>query len=204
MSDQDSVTAWLRRLKSGDRTAAHPLWQRYFPLLVARARAALRAAPRRAADEEDVALSAFDSFCRGAEAGRFPRLDDRHGLWRLLLTITARKAGRLAAREAAGRRGGGKVRTEADLVGPGEEDGASLLAQMISTEPTPALAAQVAEECRRLLDRLPGDELRAIALGEMEGYTPEEIAQRLGRSVRTVYRKLAVIRDCWSEEGPTP
>ena len=35
----------------------------------------------RLADEEDVALSAFDSFCRGAEQGRFPRLDDRDDLW---------------------------------------------------------------------------------------------------------------------------
>ena len=46
---------------------------------------------RRAADEEDVALSAFDSFCRGAEQGRFPQLDGRDDLWHLLVVITVRK-----------------------------------------------------------------------------------------------------------------
>src|SRR5689334_5020484 len=72
----DSVTNWLGRLTGGDPAAAGPLWDRYFPRLVELARARLRAFPRRAADEEDVALSAFDSFCRDAAAGRFPRLGD--------------------------------------------------------------------------------------------------------------------------------
>ena len=55
--------------------------------------------PRVAADEEDVALSAFDSFCRGAQRGRFPQLDDRDNLWRLLVVITSRKAVDLAQHE---------------------------------------------------------------------------------------------------------
>src|SRR5262245_52761589 len=85
-----SITGWLGRVAAGDRPAAERLWQRYFHRLVGLARARLRDAPRRAADEEDVALSAFDSFCRGAERGRFPDLADRDGLWALLMTITAR------------------------------------------------------------------------------------------------------------------
>src|SRR5215471_7618917 len=96
MSSEGSITHWLDLLKAGDRAAARPLWQRYFRLLVARARAALGSAPRRAADEEDVALSAFHSFCRGAEHGRFPRLDHRDDLWHILLMLTARKAAHLA------------------------------------------------------------------------------------------------------------
>jgi hypothetical protein len=35
-----------------------------------------KGAPRRVADEEDVALSAFRSFCLGAQAGRFSKLVD--------------------------------------------------------------------------------------------------------------------------------
>jgi len=42
-----------------------------------------------------VALGVFDSFCRGAEQGRFPKLDDRHDLWRLLVLLTAGKVARL-------------------------------------------------------------------------------------------------------------
>src|SRR5215212_3505935 len=112
MSVTESVTLWIGRLKAGEREATRHLWERYFHRLVGLARARLRGAAWRVADEEDVALSAFDSFIRGAEEGRFPRLDDRDDLWKLLLTITVRKAADL--RQARGRlkRGGGRVRGE--------------------------------------------------------------------------------------------
>ena len=71
---------------------------------------------------------------------------------------------------------------------------------MIGAEPTPELAAQVAEECRRLLDKLGEADLRCIAVWQMEGYTVDEIAARLGRSPRTIARKLTVIRDRWRDE----
>ena len=106
MAADDSVSAWLDRLQAGDPSAAHRLWQRYFPRLVGLARQKLRDAPRRVADEEDVALSAFGSFCRAAEAGRFPDLLDRDGLWRLLVVITARKAAHLLRDQGRQKRGG--------------------------------------------------------------------------------------------------
>ena len=196
---QGSVTLWIALLKEGDSTAAQPLWERYFHQLVHLARNRLRGAPRRAADEEDVALSAFESFCRRAAQGRFPRLDDRDDLWRLLLVFTARKAAHLIRDENRGRRGGGKVSPEADLPNSAEE-GEAALARVIGNEPTPELAAQVAEECCRLLDKLADDDLRSIAVWQMEGYTVPEIAAKLGRSERTVARKLAVIRDSWRTE----
>src|SRR5262249_7150341 len=76
MSSAGSVSEWIGRLKAGDADAAQQLWERYFRRLVGLARAKLRSAPRRAADEEDVALSAFDSFCQAAAQGRFPQLRD--------------------------------------------------------------------------------------------------------------------------------
>src|SRR5262249_34579127 len=94
-----SVTAWLERLKAGEPTAAENLWARYFASLVRLARARLRGSPRAVADEEDAALSAFDSLCQGAARGHFPRLDDRDDLWRVLVVITERKAIDLAGRE---------------------------------------------------------------------------------------------------------
>jgi hypothetical protein len=200
MPSEGSVTHWVSLLRGGDRDAARQLWQRYFPLLVARARTALRDRPRRAADEEDAALSAFDSFCRGAEQGRFPDLGDRGGLWRLLLWLTARKASRQARTERAQKRGGGKVQTEADL--PCGEEGEAALEQVVGTEPTPAFAAQVAEECGRLLDRLGSDELRSIAIWRMEGHTVDKVAEKLELAPGTVYRKLKLIRGLWREEAP--
>src|SRR6516225_3701992 len=107
LSGPGSVTGLLERLKSGDHEAARLLWQRYFPRLVALARKKLQAAPRRVADEEDVALSAFDSFCRRAEQGHFPDLKDRDGLWALLVVLTARKAADQLRHQQRDKRGGG-------------------------------------------------------------------------------------------------
>jgi RNA polymerase sigma factor (sigma-70 family) len=151
----------------------------------------VRALPRAAADEEDVALSAFDSFCRNAERGRFPRLDDRDDLWALLVTIVTRKACDLARHEGRKRR---DWRRTAPLdAEAGDSPGA---------EPDPALAAELAEETGRLLGLLPDDRMRALAVRKLEGYTNEEIAGLLGCSRATVERCLPLIRKHWEKELP--
>jgi DNA-directed RNA polymerase specialized sigma24 family protein len=197
MTSDGSVTQWLQLLKAGDRAAAQPLWERYFRRLVALARSRLQGTPRRIADEEDVALSAFDSFCRGAEQGRFPKLEDRGDLWQLLVLLTARKAGQFVRHQCREKRGVGKILTEADLADAGDGDG---LAAVIGNEPTPEFAALVAEQWRRLLDALADAELRQIAVWKMEGYTTEEIAAKLGCVPRTVERRLRLIRALWQRE----
>jgi DNA-directed RNA polymerase specialized sigma24 family protein len=195
MADDGSVTRWLGRLQAGEQAAVQQLWERNFRRLVGLARMKLRGGRRRAADEEDVALSAFDSFCRNAEEGRFPQLFDRHGLWRLLVVLTARKAAHLLRDEGRHKRGGG-VEFVCDAAG----DEASVLEQILSREPDPAFAAQVAEEYRALLARLGNGELKAVAQLRMEGHTVEEIAERLGCVPRSVKRKLRVIRGLWESE----
>ena len=77
MSGEHSVSWWIRGLKHGDEDAAARLWERYFERIVRLARARLKGAPRRVADEEDVALSAFRSLCAGAERSRFPEVESR-------------------------------------------------------------------------------------------------------------------------------
>ncbi|HEV3257249.1 MAG TPA: ECF-type sigma factor [Gemmataceae bacterium] len=190
-SAKGSVTHWLGRLKAGDHAAAQELWERYFRRLVGLAGQILPQHARKAADEEDAALSAFASFCRCAQLGRFPQLLDRDDLWQLLVVLTARKARHQVTYEQAQKRGGGK-HTETPPPGADAED--SALDQILSREPTPAFAAQVAEEYQRLLDGLGDDQLRAVAVWKMEGYTNEEIAQKLGRTPRSVERKLQLIR----------
>jgi DNA-directed RNA polymerase specialized sigma24 family protein len=194
-----SVTRWVGGLKAGDPEATRQLWERYFADLVRLARARLRDAPRASADEEDAALSAFDSLCRGAEQGRFPRLADRADLWRVLVTITARKAADMVQHERRSKRGGGRVRTEADLAAAALEAGG--LGQAPAHEPSPELAALVADECRRLFDALPDESLRQVALLKLEGYTDQEVAARLDCVVRTVERRLQTIRAVWTARG---
>jgi DNA-directed RNA polymerase specialized sigma24 family protein len=199
MSGAQSVSHWIELLKAGDQDAAQRLWQRYFEKLVNLARHKLRGAPQRLADQEDVALSAFDSFCRGAEQGRFPQLADRNDLWRLMVVITVRKAVDLRTHENRQKRGGGGILDEAAFQGQLASDLGGL-DQVAGQEPTPEFAAQVAEECRRLLDMLNDEVLRSVALWKMEGFNTDEIAQKLGCVPRTVERKLRVIRSLWAQE----
>ena len=76
-----SITQYIGGLREGDNIATQEVWNRYFRRLIGLARNRLRDAPKRMADEEDVVVSAFESFYRGVEDGRFPKLDDRDDLW---------------------------------------------------------------------------------------------------------------------------
>lgn len=192
MSTPGSVTHWLGDLKAGDADAARRLWERYFPQLRGLARKMLRGASRRMADEEDVALSAFDSFCRRAGNGDFSRLGDRDDLWRLLTVITTRKAFGVARHERRQKRGGMGAAVPCEPID---------LDKVLDPEPTPEAVVQLADEFRRLLDVLGQNDLRAVALAKLEGCTNAEIAARLGCARRTVERKLAVIRCIWSEQA---
>jgi DNA-directed RNA polymerase specialized sigma24 family protein len=193
MSPEGSVSGWLGQLKDGDSDAAQQLWQRYFARLVGLARRHLEGTPRQAADEEDVALSAFTSFCVGVRQGRFPWLDDRDDLWRLLVTLTARKA-------AHQRRYNDQLKRRP----PGQDgDAAADLEEIVGREPTPAFAAEVADEFRHLLDLLGDADLEQLALLKMEGHTNAEMADRVGCYKRTIDRKLEIIRKTWQQELPS-
>src|SRR5262245_25613921 len=175
MASSPSVSAWIGQVKAGERAAAQKLWERYCARLIRLARAKLPRGRRRLDDEEDVALSALDSFLRAAERGRFPNLHGRDSLWALLVTITVRKAWKVARRE-------NRIPEVGESALGGRSDDSQPQRgweQILGREPTPELACQMAERCRKLLDRL-SPELRSIALWKMEGFTNAEIAERLG------------------------
>jgi DNA-directed RNA polymerase specialized sigma24 family protein len=197
-----SVTFWIGDLKSGGHQGAQHLWERYFDRLTRLARKRLQSRRLGAAeDAEDAALSAFDSFCRGAEQGRFPRLSNRDDLWRILVFLTIRKALDQLERQGAAKRGAGK-RIDIDGAAFSEASGRPELRldQIVGNEPSPELAAMVADEYRRLRDELGDDSLREVLDLRLEGHSREEIAERLGCAQRTVTRKLDVIRQTWVGE----
>ena len=200
----ESTAPDVRGLKHGDPAAIERLWADYFQRLVGLARTVLPKEGRRAADEEDVALSAFHSLCKGAAAGQFPKLDDRDDLWRLLVVITLRKARRSLRRGQAQKRGGGHVKGESVLIAAGDKDAPSGLQEMLGQGPTPAFAAEVAEECERLLEKLGDNQLRSIAIMKMDGYTVTEIAQELSCGRRSVERGLQLIRAKWRASVTEP
>lgn len=201
MASEGSVTRWIGQIKAGDEQAARQLWERYFAQLVRLCRKRLATHPRRVADEEDAALSAFASFCEGAAQGRFPQLQDRDNLWKLLVVIAARKAVDQVQRQRRQKRGGGQVLGELGGDADSGSAGQRLLEQVIGDEPTPEFAALVAEQYQALLDRLPDQVCRDIAQLKLEGYTDDEIGQRLDCSRSTIQRRLRMVRRIWSEEG---
>jgi DNA-directed RNA polymerase specialized sigma24 family protein len=184
MTDTETVSLWLAQLKQGNDQCAQELWSRYFHRQAALARKLLAGVPRLAEDGEDVALSAFKSFWVGAVDGRFPQLDNRDDLWRLLATITARKAYNVARR---GRMRDGKEQVAHDVAPKNLEMG-------------PELNVMVRDQLERLFEMLNDDILRVIAYCKLEGLTNEQIARSIDKSVATVERKLAVIRRIWASE----
>jgi DNA-directed RNA polymerase specialized sigma24 family protein len=198
MADQ-SITQWLDGIREGDGVSAQKLWKANFLQLTGLARNRLRSSPKRVAYEEDVALSAFASFCQHAAQGRFPVLNDRDDLWKVLFTITDRKSMALLKRERRQKRGGGHVRGESALIEQGgSECGLDQFPE--SPKPTPEMAEMVTESMRSLLDRLVERQLIEIAIAKMEGFTVDEIADRKQISARSIKRKLKVIRNVWLEE----
>jgi RNA polymerase sigma factor (sigma-70 family) len=195
MAPGDSITPWLSLLRDGHPEAAQRVWDRYFRRLVGLARKKMRGRRLAVGDEEDVALSALDSFCRNAREGRFPQLADSDGLWRLLVVITARKATHFLRDQARQKRSDGR----GALTGPLDSDGNQpAIEQVIGNEPSPEFAAQLTDEYDRLLGLLDVDQ-QAIAIAKLEGLTNEQIAARLNRALRTVERRLKLIRKIWEE-----
>jgi DNA-directed RNA polymerase specialized sigma24 family protein len=146
------------------------------------------------------ALSAFESLCLGAAGGQFSRLNDRDGLWQLLVVITTRKVIDHVKRRSRQKRGGGRVLDESAFAGDLSGDRGAGLDHLLADVPDPAFVAMAAEECRRLL-AVQGDEsLRQIALWRMDGETSEAIAKRLWCSLQTVDNKIIRIRMKWEFE----
>lgn len=197
MDDDQEFRCWISKLAAGDEAAAQAVWEQYFDKVVRLARRKLEGMARRVVDEEDVALSALKSFVRGVERGRFPQLSDHDDLWRILVTIAARKAIAQRKRQLAQKRGGGEERGESVFATGNNEGRAGGIADVLGEEPTPEFQAMMAEQCEALLSRLEDSSLRDLALRKLEGYTNQEIAESLGCTARTIERWLSRIRDKW-------
>ncbi len=189
-----SVTQFFGQLRTGDPAAAGVLWERFFPRLVALAGKTLAGRPQRVADADDAAQSAFASFCLRVRAGEFA-IGGRDDLWKLLGVITVNKARIQTRREAAEKRGGGRVIGEGALRRP---DGSALpLDEAAVMRP-----AEFDGHCEELLNQLE-PELREFAVLRLLGYRNREIAAMHDCTERKVERKLNLIRLRWEAEWPS-
>jgi RNA polymerase sigma factor (sigma-70 family) len=179
-----SITRLIRAAQKDRDSAVSPLLAAYFDRLVQLARQRLANLPGMAGYDEDLALRSFYSvYQRVRDPARPLQLNGRDDLWRLLATRTISRAIDLVRRFR-----------------PGEVPGEHDIEQLLAREPRPEEAAEMADECRRLLNLLDEPELRLIALLKVEGYTNEEIAARLDCVPRTIERKVRRIRVLWKHE----
>jgi len=200
MDDQDpEVSLWMQQLSAGQSEAVQQIWQYCYERVVRHADRKLGQSPRRDADEEDIAVSALHSLFAGVREGRFPDFSNRADLWRILLTLASRKVTKRIRRQMTQKRGGGSVRgesvfalaTDSQLGGLDDVGGKGDL---------PEFAELFSLECQDLLDQLDDENLRRIAVMRLQGYSKQEIAQELGCVVRSVDRKLSLIRMIWDED----
>lgn len=200
---ESSLLSWYQSLREGGSQATEKLWRLYFARMVQVAKRKLAGANRAVHDEEDIALSAFKSFCLGFQEGRFQAQAEAENLWPLLVSLTINKSIDHVRRSNRLKRGGGR----------GAEEKAQPLTDMqqvwddlISNSPDPELQAATNEAFENLLEALDqtGDSsLKTIVLLTVEGHRPSEIAQQLGGcTVRTIQRKLKTIRAIWESENP--
>jgi RNA polymerase sigma factor (sigma-70 family) len=204
MGHHGSVTRLIYDLRSDDSEvraeAARLIWQRYFHGLLELARCNLDKRVRRRTDEEDVAQSMFKSFCSRQQRGEF-ELSGRDELWRLLVTITLRKARNAANTHRRKKRDVAREFTVP--TGDRSARGHWIFEEMDAAAPTPEEAMVLNEALELRLQALDNPELRQISLWRLEGYTNREIAERLKCTERAVERKLGRIRSLWTsiEDG---
>ncbi len=199
----EPVSLWIEQLASADPDAASRLWAHFCQRLLVFARGRMSPTTRRIYDEEDAAVSAFRSLCRGIESQRFPDVGDRGNLWALLVVITSRKISNQFRYEHQQRRNANKTLSETMLQ---QRDGSSLsiMQSLPSHEPTPAFAAEVADMSEHLMAQLPETDLKKLVLLKLEGHTNEDIAELMKITRRTVQRKLERIRRIWLESTDLP
>jgi DNA-directed RNA polymerase specialized sigma24 family protein len=196
--DDELTASLIAGLRRGEPGAIYGLWDRYFPKLLRQARSDLARFPRRSFDEEDVALSVFDTLQRGARAGRFENLKNRSNLWALLVALTRQKVVDRMRREGRKKRGGGRVRGDSVFAVRTEQGNG--LDGIAGDEPAPEFFICLDDEYRRLTALLRDDGVRRVASLRLEGFSNEEIAEQIGISLRAVQRKVRLIEDRWTQE----
>lgn len=185
------TTIWLQKLKEDPTDFPIELWKLVFDRLLGYADRKLGGLPRRTADEEDLVLSAIHDFHRGVVSGKFPELNNSGDLWKILLTIVSRKTGKRIREFQTIKRGSGAVRGESIFGDPEQASGG------LHEIPAVLVSETLTEECRELLDQLGDSALQKVAIMKLQGYTSGEIAEIMGCAIRTVERKLELIRTIW-------
>ncbi len=186
-SDQDgSVTVSLKGIVMGEEESVGFLAGRYFSQIETYANY-LILGRKTLADGEDIANTVLHLFFKGVKGGRFREVKDRDALWRLLVTMVARKVIDEARHETRQKRGGGKVKIEADMGSSSRSESAMVSIDHIKgDEKLPELGLMVNEQYEYLVEKLKTPTRKEIIRLRLLGYTNQEVAEELNISIRHV------------------
>jgi RNA polymerase sigma-70 factor (ECF subfamily) len=186
MTDSDQHwSSWVRRLADGEEAVVVEFWRDYGGRLEALAAGYLSSRMRRREGPEDVVQSVCRTFLRRNREGQF-ELAGPDSLWRLLCAITLAKVREKVRFHGREKR---KIDRERYL-----DDSRASDSPLVSHEPTPAEAAEFADQMQRLFHGMD-DEERQVVTMKLEQYTHPEIADRLGCSERTVRRIVKRVQE---------
>jgi RNA polymerase sigma-70 factor, ECF subfamily len=178
----------IQGLRAGDRAATQAFWDQYGELLHHVAQKHLSGGVRRRVGPEDVVQSACRTFLRRAKGGEF-HLEDSEGLWRLLCAITLTKIREQTRYHMRQKRG---LDQEVQAGGLAGQDSIAPF-DVEATAPTPAEAAEFADQFQQLLASLDDEERQIVDL-KLQEFTHEEVAEKLACSERTVRRVIKRIQ----------
>jgi DNA-directed RNA polymerase specialized sigma24 family protein len=201
MDSSDDLSSSLGELLNKAPQEAEAIWAEFFPRMLKLAKVKLGGMQLRTFDEEDVALSAMNSFFRGKNDGRFERLDSRDEMWRLLATITVRKVTAQRRKAMADKRGAGAIRGESIFFNPANADSSMIagLGNFSDDRLLPDTTEELLKNCEHLLEKLDDEKLRRTAIMRLEGFSNQEISDELGCSVARTKQRLQRIRELWGD-----
>ncbi len=188
MSEDESLSDVLKEFRGGDEQAFEELWARTKEKILKAARKKLDTLGVRGASSEDIADEVFFSLWRGAKGGRFPRLDATKDLWQVVHMLIRQKVVDWRRRQrpehtesALGHAAG----DSSDMPGMGNVHGEEL---------PPDVIVEVADCLRNYLDTLD-ETKRLIVVYHLDGLSNPEIAEKTGWSLRSVERKIPLLKD---------
>ncbi|MFZ9092784.1 MAG: RNA polymerase sigma factor [Planctomycetaceae bacterium] len=174
----------VARLRDGDESAASDLYRRYSGRLLGLADRQMSAGIRRTHEPDDIVQSAFRSLFRGVSAGSYDA-PEGNSLWSLLAVIAIHKVRRKASRDRS-------VKATSFIQPDGESSSSQQVPDAISEQ-------QFESSMNEAIEFLQPQEKEIVGL-RVQGFTVEEISNRVGRSCRTVERTLQRIREKLSEK----
>jgi hypothetical protein len=191
-AEPGSITQWLERLQNGDTEAAKEIWSRYYPRVLRLAATQLIKNDDPSIDEEDVAQSTFRTVYLAVLDGKYPEVEDRRGLWRLLLVSTLNRVRNHYRDRNTLKR---SVNTQDSV----ELSRRRLMMDISGPEVQAEMADLIETLFRRLDQEDPTGELRKIALLQLDEHSATSIARKLKRRKNHVLQRVRWIRILFEE-----